>query len=757
MKSVRLVCLTCVLLTCLPESRLAADESFPLTADRILFLGDSITHAGSYVTAIEAQLRLQGVDPLPEFVNIGLSSETCSGLSEPDHPFPRPDVHERLDRALAAVKPDVVVACYGMNDGIYYPFGEDRFAAYKAGVHRLIEKVHAAGAKLVLLTPPPFDPVPLKETGKLLPAGRDKYAWFAAYENYDDVLTRYGQWILTEAGPAETDTSDVPRADMVIDVHQPVMNFLAEQRKQNPQFTVAADGIHPDANGHRILAETVLQAWGVESWAQPSDELWRLMVERGSMRHDAWLSHVGHLRPDVAAGLPLDDAMSKSAMMVRQIERLVAQERMPVAGTYASTGGTVFQIHYPSTLAEGELRMQVDFELWVPDGVETLRGIIVHQHGCGVGASLGGRTAADDLHWQALARKWNCALLGSVYEPRQQINCRRWCDARNGSERRFLQALEHFASATGHAEVSRVPWCLWGHSGGAFWASLMQTLHPERIVAIWLRSGTAYSYWANGEIPQPVLTSDVYQIPVMCNPGLKERDDERFHTAFDGGLAMFREYRKNGAPIGFAPDPNTAHECGDSRYLAIPFFDACLEMRLPERSGEPLRRVDFSSAWLAEPLSAATGPIESFRGVPLSSVWLPNEKFARAWEQYVSAGATDDESPPPVPHHVTLSTAGDNQMELTWQADADLESGLQQFIILRDGQEFARVPDTPENRFGRPLFQGMSYHDTPVEPLRPMTFSLQADDAKSHEFRVAAVNSTGLESAPSQPATASSD
>ncbi len=94
----------------------AAEDAFPLKARRILFLGDSITHAGEFVNMIEMQLRLQSVDPMPELVNAGLPSETCSGLSEPDHPFPRPDVHERLDRALAAVKPVVVVACYGMND-----------------------------------------------------------------------------------------------------------------------------------------------------------------------------------------------------------------------------------------------------------------------------------------------------------------------------------------------------------------------------------------------------------------------------------------------------------------------------------------------------------------------------------------------------------------------------------------------------------------------------------------------------------------
>ena len=100
---------------------------------RILFLGDSITHAGYYVSCLEAQLRAANPASNPVLINLGLPSETCSGLSEPDHPFPRPDVHERIDRALAKIKPDVVFACYGMNDGVYYPFSDERFAAYKKG------------------------------------------------------------------------------------------------------------------------------------------------------------------------------------------------------------------------------------------------------------------------------------------------------------------------------------------------------------------------------------------------------------------------------------------------------------------------------------------------------------------------------------------------------------------------------------------------------------------------------------------------
>ena len=74
----------------------AAEVQFPLTAKRILFMGDSITHAGHYIALIETQLRMNG-QVVPEMINLGLPSETACGLSEPDHPFPRPDVHERLE------------------------------------------------------------------------------------------------------------------------------------------------------------------------------------------------------------------------------------------------------------------------------------------------------------------------------------------------------------------------------------------------------------------------------------------------------------------------------------------------------------------------------------------------------------------------------------------------------------------------------------------------------------------------------------
>src|SRR5947207_293350 len=111
-----------------------ADDFLLKDAKRIVFLGDSNTYAGKFIANLDAYLCTRFPDKRVELINLGLPSETVSGLSEADHPYPRPNVHERVDRALELTKPDVVVICYGMNDGIYYPFSEERFKRYQQGI-----------------------------------------------------------------------------------------------------------------------------------------------------------------------------------------------------------------------------------------------------------------------------------------------------------------------------------------------------------------------------------------------------------------------------------------------------------------------------------------------------------------------------------------------------------------------------------------------------------------------------------------------
>ncbi|MGO9110343.1 MAG: hypothetical protein ACLP9L_14060 [Thermoguttaceae bacterium] len=158
---------------------------------------------------------------------------------------------------------------------------------------------------------------------------------------------------------------------------------------------------------------------------------------------------------------------------------------------------------------------------------------------------------------------------------------------------------------------------------------------------------------------------------------------------------------------------------GGMRPVELLILDACLAMRLPDKGSkdQTLKPMDTSRAWLAPLLSDTAVPAAEYQRNPAEVVWLPNEAVARDWMEYVKTGAVGDTSPPPAPTGVKVSPQGERGTEVTWRAEADFESGISQFIILRDGQDLAKVPEKPQSKFGRPLFQGMTYHDTPDQPL----------------------------------------
>lgn len=414
---------------------------------------------------------------------------------------------------------------------------------------------------------------------------------------------------------------------------------------------------------------------------------------------------------------------------------------------FPSADPPYYRVRYEASTKPGELIFPVNYTVWVPPGVKSLRGVIVHQHGCGEGSCKSGLTGAYDLHWQALAKKHDCALLAPSYEQPEKADCQMWCDPRNGSSAAFEKCLVDLGAKSGHPELSKVPWALWGHSGGGHWAGGMLLMHPERVAAAWLRSGVPLlkenptrSTIKTHTVPAAALT-----VPVMCNLGTKEGvsvKEGRFAGAWTANEAFFSEVRPRGALIGIAVDPFTAHECGNQRYLAIPWLDACLTVRLPKNSGDPINPMPTNKVWLAPLLGTEAVPEAKFTGDKTKAMWLPNEAIAKAWMQYVKDTALPDTTPPPAPTNVKATGN-----ELTWEADADLESGIAHFIIERDGQQIATVPEKPLNPFGRPIFQGLQYSDTPSNPLVKMTFTdPKAEAGKKHEYHVIAVNTVGLKS-----------
>ncbi len=304
---------------------LRAAEDFLPGVKRIVFLGDSITYSGQYVDDFELYLFCHFPQRTFEVINVGLPSETVSGLSEDGHAdgkFPRPDLHERLDRVLAKTKPDLVFACYGMNDGIYLPFDEGRFGRYRDGVEWLRRKVQTAGAQITHLTPPTFHPLSARPQ-----PGPDGKAPSALLGGYNDVLNRYSDWLMEQRA----------KGWRVIDIHAPMNAYITTMRQKDPDFVFAKDGVHANAEGHALIAQHLInglvpgdapyfrQLLSRVETEPKMKEAAKLIRQRGRLLCDAYLNEAGHQRPGMTKGLPIAEAEPKAADLEKQIRALVAE------------------------------------------------------------------------------------------------------------------------------------------------------------------------------------------------------------------------------------------------------------------------------------------------------------------------------------------------------------------------------------------------------------------------------------------------
>jgi hypothetical protein len=110
--------------------------------------------------------------------------------------------------------------------------------------------------------------------------------------------------------------------------------------------------------------------------------------------------------------------------------------------------------------------------------------------------------------------------------------------------------------------------------------------------------------------------------------------------------------------------------------------------------------------------------------------------------QYIRDTKVMDTTPPPRPKVIRI-----DGNTITWQAEADLESGIASFVVIRDGLEIATIPTQGKNPFGRPIFQNNSYSDTPTQPLVEMKYiDTTANPAATHNYAVVTINTSGMRS-----------
>jgi lysophospholipase L1-like esterase len=293
-----------------------------LAGKRVMWLGDSITDIGVYVSLVEYFLDKDFPSDNFDIVSIGLSGEIVAKLDAQDQPQKHRCVLDRLGPALDKVKPEVVIACYGMNDGLYSPGNPRRLATFMAGVHELIDRSHRAGVKqVILITPPIFDPAPVKPE-KRVEAGKSDtdYGFNRFFVGYDAVL----------AEESESELVLPPTVAQVIDVHTPMAAELKSLRAADPKTVFSDDGVHPNAIGNYYMAATILRALGAEvpltndlaadmKRAQ-SDRLCQLVGKRRRLRAVGWLDYVGSYKSGTTTKpVDIEDVEGKASDLQAQI------------------------------------------------------------------------------------------------------------------------------------------------------------------------------------------------------------------------------------------------------------------------------------------------------------------------------------------------------------------------------------------------------------------------------------------------------
>ena len=293
-------------------------QNILLSGKQILILGDSITMDGTYVSFMEYYLESLYPDKKFNIISIGLGGETTCGLTEPGH-FKRPCIFSRLDSALSKIKPKLVFACYGMNDGLYNPQSRKRFQAYKDGILKLIKKIKATGAKVIILTPTVFDPLRIPQ--KVLGDNEKGYTYSKPYYKYDNVLADYSKWIMS------LKIKDV----QTIDLHSPMKKYLLKRHKEDPKFFISKDGIHPTAFGHLFMTKIILDKIGIpvriknldnEFKRDTSDTLFKLINKQRQIRSKGWLDYIGYTARKTVKINNIEPTEIKVRELQKQIDKL---------------------------------------------------------------------------------------------------------------------------------------------------------------------------------------------------------------------------------------------------------------------------------------------------------------------------------------------------------------------------------------------------------------------------------------------------
>lgn len=278
--------------------------------------------------------------------------------------------------------------------------------------------------------------------------------------------------------------------------------------------------------------------------------------------------------------------------------------------------------------AKGEgKREETSFSLWIPEGVECVKGLVV-MSGHGSGEAL-----FRHAQLRALARELRLGLFKFVGNPMQ----------RGFWPRSLLdERLAAFGERCGHPELVRAPLFLYGHSNGTGFSAIYPAAEGSRVWAwVSMRPGITFQVYQPGAARVPGLVIFGEDDPFLARPSKEEN------------LAVVPLMRKKcGAVWCYAVEPKTGHGPGEKTWpLVFSFLRHTFAARVPAEA-DPLkgpvamRTLDAGSGWLGQNWDAAAGgyqslavaPFASFAGEKATASWLVDAAFAADWQRFQREG-----------------------------------------------------------------------------------------------------------------------
>jgi len=272
-----------------------------------------------------------------------------------------------------------------------------------------------------------------------------------------------------------------------------------------------------------------------------------------------------------------------------------------------------------------------DTRLWIPNDVTVIRGVIVLANGAN--GDQRGRTAETD--WQALARAHGFALMGTHGYVCYDGNLTGTVSV-DTEVPVLLGDLAWYATASGHPEVTNLPFVLGGWSGGGQIAHGINTKIPERVIAFITNKG--------GNYIQPPLAAAALKTPSIGVAG--QTDGPANRAAVKNN---FESNRPLGALWANAFEWNTDHHEGNVDGVFFTFFDHAIRARYPAGATPltgPVTLLDLpeTSGWLAaEPtfdngLSGTVYPYADYPGTKTSACWLMDADVANLYRGFATYG-----------------------------------------------------------------------------------------------------------------------